>query len=97
MIQSFGNEGTRDLYFGISSKAARAVLPMALWPVAQRKLSYLEAATKVDDLAAPPGNCLEALKGKLAGFWSIRINEQYRVIFRFEGANAYEVEILDYH
>ena len=97
MIQGFRDKGTRDIYFGIASKAARATLPQPLWRIAQRKLSYLEAAAKIEDLAAPPGNCLEVLKGALAGFWSIRINEQYRIIFQFLGGNAHEVEVLDYH
>ncbi len=97
MIQSFGDQGTADIDSGISSRAARATLPKHLWGVAQRKLSYLDAASSVKDLAAPPGNCLEALKRNLAGFWSIRINDQYRVIFRFGESNAYDVQIVDYH
>ena len=97
MIQSFGDRGTQDIYFGIASKAARAACPAPLWPLAQRKLSYLEAATRIEDLMAPPGNHLELLKGKLAGFWSIRINDQYRIIFHLQGGNAQDVRILDYH
>jgi proteic killer suppression protein len=97
VIQSFGDRGTQDVYFGIASKAARATCPVPLWTIAQRKLSYLEAATKIEDLRAPPGNRLEALKGKLTGFWSIRINEQYRVVFHFQGGSAQDVRILDYH
>jgi proteic killer suppression protein len=97
MIQSFGDQGTADIYSGISSRAARATLPKQLWGIAQRKLSYLNAATSVKDLSAPPGNCLEALKGALEGFWSIRINDQYRVTFRFRDGNAHDVQIVDYH
>ncbi len=97
MTQGFGAQGTADIYSGVSSRAARATLPKHLWGTAQRKLSYLDAATSVKDLSAPPGNCLEALKGDLEGFWSIRINDQYRVIFRFREGNAYDVQIVDYH
>ena len=65
--------------------------------VAERKLQTLHFATSVDDLRAPPQNRLERLKGDRAGYWSIRINDQWRLCFRFEGAHAYEVEIVDYH
>ncbi|HEY3451056.1 MAG TPA: type II toxin-antitoxin system RelE/ParE family toxin [Myxococcales bacterium] len=97
MIGSFADKGTRDIYDGTDSKEARATLPKKLWPVAQRKLSYLDAAHTIDDLRSPPGNHLEQLKGRLAGFWSIRVNDQYRVIFRFEASVANDVAILDYH
>ena len=65
--------------------------------VAERKLQMLHFATSADDLRAPPQNRLERLKGDRAGYWSIRINDQWRLCFRFEGAHAYEVEIVDYH
>jgi proteic killer suppression protein len=97
MMASFGDKGTRDIYNGIASRAARATLPEALWPIGQRKLSYLDAAHTIDDLKSPPGNHLEKLKGDLTGFWSIRINDQYRVIFLFAAGNANAVRIVDYH
>ena len=65
--------------------------------VAERKLQILHFATSADDLRAPPQNRLERLKGDRAGYWSIRINDQWGLCFRFEGAHAYEVEIVDYH
>ena len=65
--------------------------------VAERKLQMLHFATSADDLRAPPQNRLERLKGDRAGYWSIRINDQWRLCFRIEGAHAYEVEIVDYH
>ena len=65
--------------------------------VAHRKLTYLDAAAAIDDLRSPPGNRLEALGGDLAGLWSIRVNEKWRVVFRWEDGNAYEVKIVDYH
>ena len=65
--------------------------------VALRKLDYLNSAFELDDLKVPPANRLEKLSGDLKGFYSIRINKQYRVIFKFENNNAYEVKITDYH
>jgi len=65
--------------------------------MSSRKLDMLDAARDLTDLKAPPSNHLEKLKGQLAGFWSIRVNQQYRVIFRFANGNADEVRILDYH
>jgi proteic killer suppression protein len=65
--------------------------------VAARKLDMLDAAQDLMDLRAPPSNHLEKLKGDLAGFWSVRVNEQYRVIFKFAHGNANAVQITDYH
>ena len=62
-----------------------------------RKLDYLNAAKRLEDLRLPPGNRLEALRGKYEGKYSIRINDQYRIVFRFVESDAYEVEITDYH
>jgi proteic killer suppression protein len=61
------------------------------------RLIQLHAATRLEDLRVPPSNRLEALRGDLAGRWSIRINDQWRICFRFENGGAYEVEIVDYH
>ncbi len=65
--------------------------------VAMRKLALLNVAVRIEDLRVPPGNRLEALKGKRQGQWSIRINAQWRICFRFESRNAIDVEIVDYH
>lgn len=97
MIASFGDKGTEDIYNGLNSKEARAKLPRDLWPVAIRKLDMIEAAHTLQDLTAPPSNRLEALKGDLAGWYSIRINEKYRVIFQWKDGGAHEVTIVDYH
>jgi len=96
VIASFGDKATRDLFDGTDSKEARSI-PKQLWKVAHRKLDMLDAARDLMDLKAPPSNHLEKLKGQLAGFWSIRVNEQYRVIFGFANGNADEVRIVDYH
>jgi proteic killer suppression protein len=68
-----------------------------LWPTAQRKLDRVNRAREPRELADPPGNRLEALKGDYAGFFSIRINDQFRIVFRFERGDAREVAIVDYH
>lgn len=97
MIVSFGDKGTEDIYHGINSKEARATLPKELWPVARRKLDMIDAAHELQDLKAPPSNRLEALKGDLAAWHSIRINDKYRVIFQWKDGGAHEVTIVDYH
>jgi toxin HigB-1 len=96
MIQSFGNEMTADLFQEKNSRAARRI-PRELWRAAQRKLKALDVAAKLDDLTIPAGNRLERLKGDQAGRNSIRINDQYRITFRWEAGHAYEVRVEDYH
>lgn len=97
MILDFADEGTEDVFHGNRTKAARRCLTPELWATAQRKLDRLNRAREPRDLADPPGNRLEALKGDYAGFFSIRINDQYRIVFRFERGDAREVGIVDYH
>lgn len=99
MIVSFGSAGTEDIWHGYDTKAARKTLPKDLWRKALVKLTMVRAAARLDDLKIPPGNQLHSLtkEKKLIGFHTIRINDQYRVIFRFEAGNAHEVEIIDYH
>lgn len=95
---TFGDQGTEDIYNGISSPQARRTLPVELWKKAQDKLDMLNAAHSIKDLMAPPGNHLEKLSGDLQGHWSIRINDRYRIVFRWEeGRGASDVRILDYH
>ncbi|MBI4665193.1 MAG: type II toxin-antitoxin system RelE/ParE family toxin [Nitrospinae bacterium] len=76
---------------------ASGLLAGQIQNAASRKLQMLHFAVDVNDLKVPPGNQLEALKGSRKGQYSIRINNQYRICFRFEGSNAYDVEIVDYH
>lgn len=94
MIASFGNNATESLFHEGTAKGA---LPNQITKVALRKLDMLNAATQLGDLRSPPGNRLEALKGDYAGYHSIRINDQWRVVFRWEGADAHEVQVVDYH
>lgn len=97
MIQSFADEATSDIFNGINSKRARKRLDPSLYPVAHRKLDMLEAALHLDDLRMPPANRLEALKGNLKGKYSIRINDQYRIVFVWGIQGPEQVEIIDYH
>jgi proteic killer suppression protein len=97
MILDFADEATEDIFHGNRSKAARRCLPPGLWPAARRKLDRLNRAREPRELADPPGNRLEALKGDYAGYFSIRINDQYRIVFRFERSDARDVKIVDYH
>lgn len=96
MIESFGNALAEDLFDDKNSKATKA-FPPELRRVARRKLQYLHEAADLRDLKSPPGNRLEGLKGDRKGFHSIRINDQWRVVFRWSGGNAFDVQIVDYH
>lgn len=93
MIKSFADSETEHLYIaGKSRKHPPAVCKMGI-----RKLDYLNAAVRLDDLLVPPGNRLEALKGDHKGKYSIRINDQYRIVFSIRDGDAYDVQITDYH
>lgn len=96
MIVSFGDDAAADLYHGQATHRVRR-FPPAIRRPALRKLDMLNAAYRLNDLREPPGNRLEALKGELAGFYSIRVNEQWRIVFRWEDNNAHEVSLTDYH
>lgn len=92
MIKSFCCRDTQALFEGRSSKRFNAIAR-----VAERKLQMLDNACSLEDLKAPPGNRLEALLGDRKGEWSIRINDQWRVCFRFAEGDAFDVAIVDYH
>jgi proteic killer suppression protein len=96
MIVSFGDRGTEALFHGRATKDARR-FPPDVRRGAVRKLDMINAAKELRDLRSPPGNHLEALRGELSGSHSIRINDQWRIVFRWEGADAHEVRIVDYH
>lgn len=96
MIVSFGDRGTEDLFHDRQTSRVRRYPPEILRPALQQ-LDMLNAARELRDLHSPPGNRLEALKGDLAGLHSIRINRQWRIVFRWEAAEAREVRIVDYH
>jgi proteic killer suppression protein len=93
VITGFADRRTKDLFArervkGLSVEIQRAAL---------RKLLIIDAAASIDDLRVPPGNRLEALRGDLRGFHSIRVNDQWRIVFRWSEGNASDVRIIDYH
>ena len=96
MIRTLADDTTRDIWNGVNSRAARRV-PRELWSNVRRKLDQLDAVTSLDDLNVPPGNRLHVLGGDLRGSHAVRVNDQYRIVFRFEGADAFDVRCTDYH
>lgn len=97
MIINFLTAGTEDIFNGKNTKSARKTLPSSLWKVAARKLDLLDSVQSLEELKVPPGNKLEALSGNLNGQWSIRINDQFRICFRWEEQGPKDVVIVDYH
>ena len=93
MIESFGDTETERVYGGERSRK----LPGDIQHRARRKLRMINQARALQDLSVPPGNRLEALQGDLEGFWSIRINQQWRIIFRWDDGRKSNVSITDYH
>jgi toxin HigB-1 len=96
MIESFGNRLAEDLFYDRRSKETRS-FPPELIRVARRKVLYLHDAAELNDLRVSRGNRLETLKGRLKGFYSIRINDQWRLIFKFDRGAARDVAVVDYH
>jgi proteic killer suppression protein len=92
MIKSFHCKDTQALFEGKCPRIFKAIST-----VAERKLQMLDNACALEDLRSPAGNRLEALRGNRKGFWSIRINDQWRICFHFESGDAMDVEIIDYH
>ena len=97
MIQSFKNKATEDIFNGLSSKIARKICPKNLWKIAARKLDQVDSVLSLDELRIPPGNRLEALTRNRLGQYSVRINDQYRICFKWSETGPTEVEITDYH
>ena len=93
MIKTFNNDETQKIYQRQRSRK----LPSDIQQVALRKLRMINNAVTINDLRVPPANQLEKLSGNRAGQWSIRINDQWRVCFRWKDTDAYDVEIADYH
>ncbi len=93
MIKSFGNRSTERIWNGEFNRAFSAEIQ----ETARRKLRMLNSSSDIIDLRVPPSNKLEKLKGNLKEFYSIRVNNQWRIIFKWQGNNAYQVELIDYH
>jgi proteic killer suppression protein len=96
MIVSFGDRATEDLYHGRPTARARR-FPRDVVDAALVRMDSLNGAASMLDLRSPPGNRLEALKGDLKGWHSIRVNDQWRLIFRWQGNDAHKVRLTDYH
>jgi proteic killer suppression protein len=97
MIRSFRDEGTEHVFNGRNTKAARQSCPRELWRVAWRKLEQLDSVEQLEELRVPPGNRLEALAGDRKGQFSVRVNERFRICFRWTDEGPVDVEIVDYH
>ncbi len=93
MIKTFADKRTAAIFEGYQVRQ----LPREIQGIARRKLKQIDAATRIESLRIPPGNRLELLKGKRAGQWSIRINDQWRICFGWQEGDATDVEIADYH
>jgi proteic killer suppression protein len=96
VIVSFADSATEALFHGAADRRARRI-PREVTSVAVRKLDMLNAAVHLTDLRVPPGNRLEALRGDLAGRHSIRVNDQWRLVFRWTESGPAEVRLTDYH
>jgi toxin HigB-1 len=93
MIASFGNKETEKVWLGERVKK----LSNEVQETGRRKLRMLNNSQNIMDLTIPPSNRLEKLKGRLREFYSVRINDQWRIVFKWNNGNAFEVEITDYH
>lgn len=93
MLTSFGSKNTEKIWEGVRTKG----LPAEVQQIARRKLRMLNNAQNLTDLMIPPSNRLEKLKGSLKNYYSIRVNDQWRIIFKWKNGNAEEVELTDYH
>lgn len=93
MIISFGSKETETIWKGFRIKK----LPNEIQEISRRKLRMLNNSQNLNDLKIPPSNHLEKLKGNLKNYYSIRVNDQWRIIFKWENGNSFDVEIVDYH
>lgn len=96
MIRNITGKTTQDIYDGVNSRQSRK-LPPELHAKARRLLDQINTVSRLDILKTPPSNRLEKLRGNWDGYWSLRINDQWRIVFRWEGTDALDVEIVDYH
>ena len=96
MIKDFSSKTAQDIFNGVSSKFSRKI-DKKLHLKITRLFDQLNAVTNVEELQFPPGNKLEKLKGNLKEYWSLRVNIQYRVIFKWKDGVAFDVDVIDYH
>ena len=96
MIRTLADDATRDIWNGVNTKMARRI-SKDLWPTVRRKLDQIDSVSTLEALKVPPGNRLHALSGDRSGWHAIRVNDQYRIVFRFEGTDALDVRCTDCH
>ncbi len=96
MIKNIPGKATQDIYDGVNSRHARRI-PIERHDKAARLLDHINAAPTLEFLRTPPSNRLEKLRGDRAGYWSLRINDQWRIVFRWKSNDPLDVEIVDYH
>jgi len=96
VIVSFGDKATEAVFHGTPDRLLKR-FPADVLKRANQKLDYLNGASDLTDLEAPPGNRLESLKGAMKGLHSIRVNDQWRIVFRWQGSDAHDVHLMDYH
>jgi proteic killer suppression protein len=96
VIVSFGDKATGAVFHGTPDRLLKR-FPADVLKRANQKLDYLNGASDLTDLEAPPGNRLESLKGAMKGLHSIRVNDQWRIVFRWQGSDAHDVQLMDYH
>ena len=97
MIKTFKDKATEDIFNGKATKAGMRACPKKIWKIATRKLDQLDSVLSLGELRVPPGNMLETLSGKRKGQFSIRINDQFRICFKWGETGPFDVEITDYH
>ena len=97
MIRTFKDKATEDIYNGKATKAAMKACPKKVWKIAARKLDQLDSIISLNELRVPPGNRLKSLSGERKGQFSIRINDQFRICFKWNETGPEEVEVTDYH
>ncbi len=97
MIKTFKDKATEDIYNGKATKVAMRACPKKIWKIATRKLDQLDSVLSFGELRVPPGNMLETLSGQRKGQFSIRINDQFRICFKWSETDPEDVEITDYH
>ena len=97
MVMTFGDAATETFYHGKRDRAAQRFVAGGIANALRKRLDQLNAAARVTDMAVPPGNGLHALDGDLTGFHAVRVNKQFRLVFRFHEGHAYDVRCYDYH
>ncbi len=96
-LHSFKNKGSRDIALNLNSKEARKILPQSLFIVAIKKFRFIESVSSLEELSRYNSLRLEKLKGNRVNYFSIRINDQYRICLKEDKSKLYEIEIIDYH